>query len=471
MVPPNYSRKPGNDRGAEETAAARELVGVLDKITFQNPETGFTVAHLQTTEPGTEGITVVGALAGVAVGSSVTVRGQWRHDPRHGRQFVVDTYRVVRPDTLNGIEKYLGSGLIKGIGPSYASRIVAHFGLDTLDILESEPERLREVPGLGRKRVERLAQAWREHRDLHEIMVFLQGHDISATQAVKIYRTYGREALRIVRENPYRLAEDIWGIGFKIADRIAVSLGMPTLDPRRARAGLLFVLGEAAGQGHCYLEQTELIRQSAGLLEMPPALLESELSQLVADEKVVLSWDKIYLPPLYYAETGAATGLLRLQGGLPPWGEVQVGKELPALQGDLGLQLAVEQQDALQVVLSSRLAVITGGPGTGKSTILKALILLLEKRGLQISLAAPTGRAAKRLSEATGREARTIHRLLEFDPVGHGFRRNDQNFLEADLVVIDEASMLDIFLANSLVRALPPGGACCWWAMPTNCPR
>ncbi len=459
MVSPQNSRKTGNGRDTNESATARELVGVLDKITFQSTETGFTVARLQTDESTAEGITLVGALAGVAVGSLVAVRGQWRQDPRHGRQFAVDTYRVVRPDTLNGIEKYLGSGLIKGIGPSYAARIVAHFGLDTLDILEGEPERLREVPGLGRKRVERLAQAWREHRDLHQIMVFLQGHDISAAQAVKIYRTYGPEALRIVRENPYRLAEDIWGIGFKIADRIAVSLGMPTMDPRRARAGLLFVLGEAAGQGHCYLEQTELIRHSSGLLGMPPALLEAELNQLVADEKVVLSWDKIYLAPLYYAETGTAAGFLRLQEGAPPWGEVLVGQEMPDLQVQLGLQLAEEQQEALQTVLGSRLAVITGGPGTGKSTILKALILLLEKRGVNISLAAPTGRAAKRLSEATGREARTIHRLLEFDPVAHGFRRNDQNFLEADLVVIDEVSMLDVYLANSLVRALSPGSA------------
>jgi exodeoxyribonuclease V alpha subunit len=459
MVPPNYSRKASNKQAVKDAAAALELVGVLDKITFQSSETGFTVARLQTAEHSTEGVTVVGALAGVAVGSTVAVRGQWRQDPRHGRQFMVDTYRVVRPDTLIGIEKYLGSGMIKGIGPSYAARIVAHFGLDTLKILEGEPERLREVPGLGRKRVERLAQAWREQRDLHEIMVLLQGHDISAAKALKIYRTYGQETLRIIRENPYRLAEDIWGISFKIADRIAVSLGMPTMDPRRARAGLLFVLREAAGQGHCYLERNELIRQSTGLLEMPSTLLESELMQLLADEKAVLSWDKIYLAPLYYAETGAAAGFLRLLAGAPSWGEVRVEQELPAMQGQLGLQLAAEQQEALQTVLSRRLAVITGGPGTGKSTILKALILLLEKSGVNISLAAPTGRAAKRLGEAAGREARTIHRLLEFDPVAHGFRRNERNFLEADLVVIDEVSMLDIFLANSLVRALPPGGA------------
>jgi exodeoxyribonuclease V alpha subunit len=305
--------------------------------------------------------------------------------------------------------------------------------------------------------VESIIRAWREHRDLHEIMVFLQGHGISASQAIKIYRTYGQEALRLVRENPYRLAEDIWGIGFKTADRIAISLGMPTMDPRRARAGLLFVLSEAAGQGHCYLEQAELIRQSATLLEMTPALVETELPRLVTDEKVVLARDNIYLAPLYYAESGAAAGFLRLQSGVPPWGGIRVSQELPALQDQLAVELAAEQQEALQAVLGSRLAVITGGPGTGKSTILKALILLLEKHGVNISLAAPTGRAAKRLSEATGREAKTIHRLLEFDPVGHGFRRNGENFLEADLVVVDEVSMLDIFLANSLARALPPG--------------
>ncbi|HSH12499.1 MAG TPA: AAA family ATPase, partial [Desulfurivibrionaceae bacterium] len=303
-----------------------------------------------------------------------------------------------------------------------------------------------EVAGLGGKRVEAIGRAWREHRDLHEVMVFLQGYDIPA-------------ALAVVRTNPYRLAEEIWGVGFRSADRIAISLGMSPLDHRRARAGLLFVLNEAAGEGHCYLEEADLVRHCAALLTIPPELVSAELPGLVSDERLVISGEKIYLAPLYHAESGAAAGFLRLHGGAPPWGEITVARALPALQEQLGVGLADEQRQALQTVLGGRLAIITGGPGTGKSTILKALILLLEQQGVGISLAAPTGRAAKRMAEATGREAKTLHRLLEYDPVGRGFKRNPENFLDADLVVVDEASMLDIYLANALVRALPPHGA------------
>lgn len=434
-----------------------QLAGVLERITFQNPDNGFTVARLQPAGVAAEAVTVVGALSGVGVGASLAMVGQWRQDGRHGRQFVVVSYRVVQPDTLIGIEKYLGSGMIKGIGPSYAARIVAHFGLETLAVLEQEPERLREVAGLGGKRVEAIGRAWREHRDLHEVMVFLQGHDISAALAVKIYRTYGRDSLAVVRANPYRLAEEIWGVGFRSADRVALSLGMSPLDHRRARAGLLFVLNEAAGEGHCYLEQVDLVNQCADLLGTQPDLVEAELPRLVVDERLVLSSAKVYLAQLYHAETGVAAGLLRLHGGAPPWSGLSVARELPGLQAQLGVRLVDEQIQALQTVLGGRLAILTGGPGTGKSTILRALILLLEQQGLAIALAAPTGRAAKRLAEGSGREAKTIHRLLEYDPVGHGFKRNAENCLDGDLVVVDEASMLDIYLANALVRALPPG--------------
>jgi exodeoxyribonuclease V alpha subunit len=450
---PTTSASPVSDPSSQD-----QLAGVLEKITFQSSENGFTVARLHPVGASPETVTVVGALGGVGVGASLSLLGQWRQDSRHGRQFVVSSYRVVQPDTLLGIEKYLGSGMIKGIGPSYAARIVAHFGLETLAVLEREPERLREVAGLGTKRVEAIGQAWREHRDLHEVMVFLQGHDVSAALAVKIYRVYGRDTLAVVRTNPYQLAEEIWGIGFRSADRIAISLGMSPLDHRRARAGLLFVLNEAAGEGHCYLGQADLINQCTALLGTPLDQVEAELPRLVVDQRLVISSDQVYLAQLYQAETGAAAGLLRLHAGTPPWGKFSVAQELPALQEQLGVRLADEQIAALQTVLGGRMAVITGGPGTGKSTILKALILLLEQQGSTISLAAPTGRAARRLAEATGREAKTIHRLLEYDPVGRGFRRNAENCLDGDLVVIDEASMLDIYLANALVRALPPRG-------------
>lgn len=444
---------------APDPTSQAQLAGVLERITFQNPDNGFTVARLQPSGASTEAITVVGVMSGVGIGASLTMTGQWCQDARHGRQFLISSYRVVQPDTLIGIEKYLGSGMIKGIGPSYAGRIVAHFGLETLAVLEQDPERLREVAGLGGKRVEAIGLAWREHRDLHEVMVFLQAHDISASLAIKIYRAYGREALAVVRANPYRLAEEIWGVGFRSADRIAISLGMSPLDHRRARAGLLFVLNEAVGEGHCYLEQADLVNQCVALLCTQPELVEAELPRLVVDERLVLSSGKVYLAQLYHAEIGTAAGLLCLHGGTVPWGEISVVRQLPGLQKQLGLKLADEQREALQTVLGGRMAIITGGPGTGKSTILKALILLLEQQGVTIGLAAPTGRAAKRLAEATGREAKTIHRLLEYDPVGRGFKRNAENFLDADLVVIDEASMLDIYLANALVRALPPRGA------------
>ncbi len=433
------------------------LMGVLEKITFQNPENGFTVARLQLSDSSTPAITVVGALGGISVGGSLSLVGQWRQDVRHGRQFMVSNYLLIQPDTLKGIEKYLGSGMIRGIGKSYAGKIVAHFGLETLNILDQDPERLREVTGVGRKKVESIVQAWRQHRDINEVMVFMQGHDIPATLAVKIYHTYGRDAMVMVRANPYRLVEDIWGIGFRSADRIAISLGMSLQDHRRARAGLLFVLNEAAAEGHCFLELPDLIHQCVVLLECPVGLVEAEVPSLVAEEKVVISFDMVYLAQLYHAETGMATGAMRLHGGLPPWGELVVARELPGIQAQIGLKLAAEQEEALQNVLAGRMAIITGGPGTGKSTILKALILLLEDKGMTIALAAPTGRAAKRLAEATGREAKTLHRLLEYDPVGHGFRRNPDNFLDGNLVVVDEASMLDIYLANALVRALPPG--------------
>ncbi|NTV12889.1 MAG: ATP-dependent RecD-like DNA helicase [Desulfobulbaceae bacterium] len=439
------------------SADQTRLAGVLEKITFQNPDNGFTVARLQLLDGAAEAVTVVGTLSGVGVGTSLALFGQWRQDTRHGKQFQLSSYLVMQPDTLKGIEKYLGSGMIKGIGPSYAARIVAHFGLETLAVLEQAPERLREVAGLGRKRLEGIVQAWRQHRDLHEIMVFLQGHDIPAAQAVKIYQTYGREALAVVRQNPYRLAEDIWGIGFRSADRIALALEMSPRDPRRARAGMLYVLEEAAAAGHCYLDRADLLQQCAVLLGCGAELVEAELPKLVGDEKLVVSWEQVYLAPLFHAEAGAAVGILRLQGGVPPWGGLMVARELPGIQDQLGLKLAAEQEEALQTALGGRMAIITGGPGTGKSTILKALILLLEGKGMSLALAAPTGRAAKRLADATGREAKTIHRLLEYDPAGSGFRRNAENVLAADLVVVDEASMLDIYLTYALLRALPPG--------------
>lgn len=438
------------------------ISGILERITFQNEETGFTVAQLR--ESGKKGrdlTPVVGIMPGLAVGATLRLSGQWQRDKRYGQQFKVENWQVSRPNTLNGLERYLGSGLIKGVGPSYAKRIVATFGMDTLEVLEREPGRLKEVPGLGKARVEQIKVAWGEQRHIHEIMVFLQGHTVPASYAVKIYKFYGAEAMSVVKENPYRLAEDIWGIGFKIADEIAQSLGIPAHDPRRARAGLLFVLGQALSDGHCFLEREPLIAAVTTLLEQHHfdgfvGLVAAEIPQLVADEKIVLDGERIYLAPFFFAERGVTAALAGILGsGRYP--DIQVGRELRRAAQKMGLQFAVEQEKAVCTALEQRLTIITGGPGTGKSTILKALLLILGGKGVDSKLCAPTGRAAKRLSQACARPAKTIHRLLEFDPFVRGFKRNDDNPLDCDLLIVDEASMLDIILANSLLKALPPG--------------
>ncbi|MBU0480494.1 MAG: ATP-dependent RecD-like DNA helicase [Proteobacteria bacterium] len=435
------------------------LEGILERITFHSEETGFTVARLREDGGAGDLKTIVGTFSSLAVGSSLSLIGKWEKDSRHGEQFKVEKCTIVRPSTLKGIEKYLGSGLFKGIGPAYAGRIVKRFGIATLEVLDKEPGRLREVQGLGRKKVAGIKKIWQEQRNVHEIMVFLQSHEISAAYAVKIYKVYGDASLAVVRENPYRLSEDIWGIGFLTADRIARSVGMAMDDPRRARAGVLYTLNEATGEGHCFLPEHELLERSSLLLAMPVELIIPHLPQLVAEEKLVLADKRVYPANLYAAETGSAANLLRIGAGTPVWCGIDCEAEIVKVQKEISIALALGQSEALQAVLENRLTVITGGPGTGKSTILKALVIILENKGFNVSLAAPTGRAAKRLGEATGREARTIHRLLEFDPSINGFKRNRDNCLDADLVIVDEVSMLDIILANALLRSISATGA------------
>ena len=451
-----------------------QIQGILDRITFQNEDNGYTVARLLSQSKEKKLITVVGVLSSVPVGSTLSLTGNWIRDSRYGKQFKLQSYEIVKPNTINGIERYLGSGLIKGIGPAFATRIVNRFGLKTLDILESDPGRLSEVEGLGRTRVDRIKKAWQEQKEIHHIMVFLQGHGISATYAVKIFKTYGRKSLVVVKNNPYQLTEDIWGVGFRIADSIALSLGVPANDPRRARAGLLFALDESAGAGHCFMPKEKLVEQATYLLKLSGKseqfpehenlysdhdLIEEQLKSLEADDKIAVEGENIALPPIFFAEKGAAAKLLELSAGRPRHDIQNVDQALGWASKKLQLDLAPEQAEAIKMGLRQKVSIITGGPGTGKSTILKTLLLILGQNGIVAKLAAPTGRAAKRLSEASGREAKTIHRLLEYDGSIRNFKRNRDNPLKADIVIIDESSMMDIALTNSLLKAIADNAA------------
>ena len=456
------------------TEPTTQIQGILDRITFQNEDNGYTVARLHSQSKEKELITVVGFLSSVPVGSTLSLTGTWTRDSRYGKQFKLQSYEIVKPNTLNGIERYLGSGLIKGIGPAFAARIVSRFGLKTLDILERDPGRLREVVGLGRTRADRIKKAWQEQKEIHRIMVFLQGHGISATYAVKIFKTYGRKALVVVKNNPYQLTEDIWGVGFRIADSIALSLGVPASDPRRARAGLLFALDESAGKGHCFMPKEKLVEQATYLLKLSGKsdqlsdheglysdhdLIEKQIKSLETDDKIIVEDENIALPPIFFAEKGTAAKLLELSTGRPRHDIRNVDQAVDWASSRLQLDLAPEQAEAIKMGLRHKVSVITGGPGTGKSTILKALLLILGQNGVVAKLAAPTGRAAKRLTEASGREAKTIHRLLEYDGTLRNFKRNRDNPLKADMIIIDESSMMDISLTNSLLKAIADNAA------------
>jgi exodeoxyribonuclease V alpha subunit len=451
------------------TESNTKIQGILDRITFQNEDNGYTVARLLTLSKKKEQVTVVGVLSNAPVGSTLCLSGEWIRDSRYGKQFKFQNYEIVKPNTINGIERYLGSGLIKGIGPAFAARIVNRFGLDTLDILESDPGRLSEVAGLGQTRVERIKKAWQEQKEIHRIMVFLQGHGISATYAIKIYKTYGSKSLAVVKSNPYKLTEDIWGVGFRIADSIALSLGIPASDPRRARAGLLFALDESAGKGHCFMPKEKLVEQATYLLKLSGKseqvrehenlysdydLIEEQIKSLEVDDKIIVEGENIALPPIFFAEKGAAAKLLELSAGKPAHEIKNVDQAVAWASNKLQLDLAPEQAEAIRMGLRHKVSIITGGPGTGKSTILKALLIILGQNGVVAKLAAPTGRAAKRLSEASGREAKTIHRLLEYDGAIRNFKRNRDNPLNADMVIIDESSMMDITLTSSLLKAI-----------------
>ncbi len=438
------------------------LEGTIDRLTFQNEQNGYTVARL-IPKGKAASVTVVGPLAGANPGETVRLEGRWSTHPQYGRQFEVRTYSVELPATVEGLRRYLGSGLIKGVGPVTADRLVQAFGMEAIDIIEESPERLREVPGIGERRAELIVSAWEEQRQVKDLMLFLQSHGVSTGLAVRIYRQYRDESAGIVRTDPYRLAREVYGIGFKTADRIARNLGLSPDDPARIQAGLLYALSTLSDDGHCFALHEQLLQQAGELLELELASGAGPLQDLAAAGEVIVEDDAVYLPPFFHAETGVATRVRRLQTAaldrLGALAAVDWSGAFEWLDRSSSMTLTGQQKQAIRMALTERVSILTGGPGTGKSTIVGGVISLARTRGRSVVLAAPTGRAAKRLTETTGMEAKTIHRLLEFQPTaGYRFQRDRDNPLDADIVIVDEVSMVDVLLMNHLLGAIPPGG-------------
>jgi len=447
----------------------KKISGSVERITYYNEENGYSVLRIAPDEAqgaaeDRQGlVTVIGNLPELSPGEYLRLNGEWVDHPRHGRQFKVETIEQAYPATIEGLKRYLGSGLLDGIGAKLAERIVDHFGADTLEIIETSPQRLREVPDIGPKRVRIIVEAWEEQRQIKEIMIFLHSHGITTNLALKIYKQYGDQALPVVQGNPFQLARDIFGVGFKTADRIAQSLGLPEDHPTRIEAGLLYLLEELSNEGHVFVPRSLLADRAVELLGIDRSLVGEALEHLSEDELIMMDAVPIaaqdvpeddlavYLTPYYYAELGTARRLKDLLSAFPPR-----LSDIPPLFTPLDEALSEEQADAVRTALAQPVSVLTGGPGTGKTTSIQALISVAESAGKRFALASPTGRAAKRLSEATGKPASTIHRLLEYSPV-EGFTRDAHTPLKLDLLVVDEASMLDVMLANSLLRALEPG--------------
>jgi exodeoxyribonuclease V alpha subunit len=480
QAPLALARPSSTDQTQASPQPTEVLAGSIERVTFHNAENGFCVLRIKA-RGHRDLVTVVGHAAEISAGEWVTVSGTWVNSREHGQQFKASFLRASAPTTAEGIEKYLGSGMIRGIGPIYASKLVAAFGDQVFEVIEQAPERLREVPGIGPVRGQRISQAWADQKVVREIMVFLHSHGVGTARAVRIFKTYGNDAVQVMAENPYRLARDIRGIGFRTADAIAARLGIKPEAMIRLRAGISYALLEASGDGHCGLPSAELLKLAGELLavERPTGpldetgatsrvplesgLIESALDLELSEGSVVADTlaaePAIFLSNLHRDERRIAAALQALAQGSLPWGAIDAAKAVPWVEQRLGLELAASQKLAVEQALSSKVLVITGGPGVGKTTLINAILRILAAKKLRILLCAPTGRAAKRMSETTGLEAKTIHRLLEFDPAAFGFKRNAELPLECDLLVVDETSMVDVPLMASLLEALPPEAA------------
>jgi exodeoxyribonuclease V alpha subunit len=447
---------------AIDSSLTETLAGLVERVTFHNAENGFCVLRVKV-RGQRDLVTVVGHAAMISAGEFVQMSGRWFNDHTHGLQFKAEFLKASPPTTVEGIERYLGSGMIRGIGPVYAKKLVKAFGEAVFDLIEQEPGRLREVTGIGPKRAERIVAGWADQKVIREIMLFLHSNGVGTSRAVRIFKTYGQDAVQLISENPYRLAKDIRGIGFKTADQIARKMGIAPDAMIRVRAGISYALGEAMDEGHCGLPVGELLTSTAELLEVAAPLIETALAlELEAGDVVADSVGEtgcIFLTGLYRAEQGIAERLRACAVGRPPWPDIDAAKAMTWVEGKTGLALAPSQQEAVRLALNSKVLVITGGPGVGKTTLVNAILKIVAAKGTDVQLCAPTGRAAKRLSESTGLEGKTIHRLLETDPATGSFKRDETNPLTCDLLVVDEASMVDVLLMRSLLRALPDSAA------------
>lgn len=440
---------------------------VVERITYQNPENGYTV--LKVNVKGYDDlVTVVGSLLDANVGSVLLIEGDWKMDAKYGKQFMAQKWEETMPATIYGIEKYLGSGLIKGVGPKFAKRIVHKFGTDTINVIEDNPDSLIEVEGIGKKRVQMIKESWERQKEVKNIMLFLQDHGVSTSFAAKIYKVYGNESIDKVKENPYRLADDIWGIGFKTADSIAEKLGYGKETYVRLRSGIMYTLSELADDGHVFAEKEQLIERAVELLEAESEYIIMTMNHMLKEKDLIQDEDAIYLPPFYYAEIGTANKLLKLAAQPANdklWvrliqaridtGNENLSIDVERIESTVNMKYDEIQADAIRQAALAKVMVLTGGPGTGKTTTTQGIIAAYRAYGLKILLAAPTGRAAKRMTEATGLEAKTIHRLLECKPP-EGYQKNEENPLEGDVLIVDECSMIDIILMNSLLKAIPP---------------